>query len=154
MSRFEITPEDVGRSVQFRNGKQGKIAGFQPYKSRPVVVLDQDLDRSCHTVDGSLLGFECESDWDIIAVYGPQTATEQPISFDSGYVQKKLGEYFSGLSLQQTDSVRPKDLRDEFAMAVVSSIQQVMYPVGSRKEIAKRAYEIADAMMEAREGKV
>lgn len=149
MSRFEITPEDVGRNVKFRNGNQGQIIDFQPHVSRPVLVLDEDCDRIRCKVDGSVL-FDGESGWDIVAVYGPQTATEQPISFDSGYVQKKLGEYFTGLSLQQADSVRPKDLRDEFAMAALTGMCRFNY---SLDFLAKKSYEVADMMMKVREEK-
>lgn len=58
---------------------------------------------------------------------------------------------------QVADQVRPKDLRDEFAMNALqglvsdpSSGYQYVSPQSYEDGVAKRAYELADAMIRAR----
>ncbi len=47
--------------------------------------------------------------------------------------------------------LQKKNLRDEFAMAVLQG--GLLYPASPRSELAKVAYEVADAMMKEREAR-
>lgn len=131
---FRITPEDVGRKCKFRCGTEGRVINFRLGEVQPVVAIDADGLKSSHNFDGSFYSDLKESKWDIIA-WADEPATDQV-----------------------ADHVRPKDLRDEFAMSVVASIvgSQDYYEMPNPEKskwvdrVALYAYEFADAMIRAR----
>lgn len=170
MSTFVITPEDVGRSVKMRHGGIGWITEYDYERTQPVCIEDENGVGRYYT-NGIYSLVKSPSKHDAVA-WADEQVTEQPSSFDSGYVQKKLGESFSKYSLpntgtlnhvdvQTTKQVRPKDLRDEFAMSVIASIvgNQDYYEMPNPDKVkwvdrvAQYAYVFADAMMKAREEK-
>lgn len=134
MSTFRITPDDVGRKFVCDMGHRYQIAGVADGDF--LIKSDEYPNRGASRY--RLVGHE-------LLIRG-----------ENGYFN--IGFYFSNwIEEPATDQPRPKDLRDEFAMVALqglvsdpSSGYQYVSPQSYEDGVAKRAYELADAMMRAR----
>ena len=124
---FRITPEDVGRRARAKNGMVYLIfkGGSDSY---PYMT-----DKGACTSEGKLYYSDGTLGDDLVS-WADEPATDQ-----------------------DTDQVRPKDLRDEFAMVALQGLvsdpslgYQYVSPQSYEDGVAKRAYELADAMIRAR----
>ena len=125
---FRITPNDVGRRVQLRNGRVVQI----------LEVLDPDEYNYPVKLSGDIR----------VGLMG---------NYDS-YEKNELDAIFF-VNSTTADQVRPKDLRDEFAMMAMGALMSEpirwvnsakSHKMDENEYLGKYSYAMADAMMKAR----
>jgi hypothetical protein len=130
MSDFKITPQDVGRKAISRSGEIGVIGHGRPFSQFHEYTFN---------------GFSVGKNGQIYST-GEQ-APHDAIEWADEPATATHAEH----------EPRPKDLRDEFAMVALQGIlSNSDWMIENKKwqhGYAEHAYEIADAMMKAREVK-
>ena len=131
-----ITLNDVGRKALSRDGEIWTIVSVDELNATAENSMKENYFFD-HNGDFSRFAYDIKNPTDLIA-WADERATDQ-------------------VADQLADQVRPKDLRDEFAMVALqglvsdpSSGYQYVSPQSYEDGVAKRAYELADAMIRAR----